>query len=256
MRLLYSITKLLVHPELWILICLIGAWLLSGSTRRLSSARRLLSIGIFLFWGLGTRPISDALLHPLESRYSLASLGDITARDVLVVLASGSTKAPGSGSSTILGTSSLDHLICGVTMLRDGSARTLLFAGGSGDVYGHGPPEADVMRDLAIRLGASASAVLIENRSRTTAERAVQVRRMLPKTSRIALIDSALHLPRAAATFEKQGFIVVPVPCDYRTSDHPWDLTEFFPDAGSLVNSRDAIHEYIGLAVYWAMGRL
>src|SRR5262249_22192674 len=56
------------------------------------------------------------------------------------------------------------------------------------------------------------------------------------------LITSAAHMPRAIATFQRQGFAVDPWPM--------YDLDAYQPRPMSM-----AYHEWLGLAGYWLLGR-
>lgn len=251
-----SLLKIIIRPELWILACLLGALALAGSPRYRFWGRRLLLLGIVIFWGLGTRPVSEWLLRPLEFHHAPIAAENMPTLDLLVAVGAGTAWQPGSDSPTILSTSSLNHLVCGMALLRSGAAPVLLLAGGPSDEHQGTPAESEVMRDMAIRLGVPASAIVIEKQSRSTFERALAIRHILPHTNHIGLIDSAHHLPRATAAFQKQGFVVTSVPCDYRISSAPWSLGDFTPTLHGLGNTHLAIHEYIGIAFYWATGRL
>ena len=256
MFLAYKLIQVPLRPELWIVVCLVGAWALSRSANRLRLARRLLLLGILLLYGLGIRPTTDALVRPLETRYPPIAAAESKPYDAIVVLGGGSRWQPQTGAATIIGTASLPRLICGMMSLRAGFAPALVLSGGVGDPLRQSPPEADVMRDLALQLGAPPSAVLTESNSRTTAENAVEVRRTLPSARRIVLVTSALHLPRATALFRKQGFEVTPAPCDFIVSPDPWGPTDFLPSGRALSYTGAAIHEYVALAVFRAIGRL
>jgi uncharacterized SAM-binding protein YcdF (DUF218 family) len=141
-------------------------------------------------------------------------------------------------------------------LFHKGAAPKLVLAGGLGHPFGPAPPEAATMREFAIELGIPPSAILTEGRSRITSESAVEVRRMLPNTRRIVLVTDAYHLPRSMALFRKQGFDVAPYPCNYLISAGNWSLVDFLPSGNSFRRISTAIHEYVGIAAYKAMGSL
>jgi uncharacterized SAM-binding protein YcdF (DUF218 family) len=222
----------------------------------LSLGRWLLLIGILLFYILGIKPTGEALLRPLELRYAPFRAGEGHSYDAVVVL-SGRTKwQPQTETWTILGTNSLDRLICGMRLVRKGAAPILVLSGGVGGPSGPATPVADTMREFAIEFGIPTSAILTENKSRTTAEQAEEVRRVLPNTSRIVLVTDASHLPRSTAVFRKQGFDVVPYPCTYLASASSWRPLDFLPSSEGFYLLYTAIHEYMGIAAYKAMGYL
>jgi len=79
-------------------------------------------------------------------------------------------------------------------------------------------------------------------------------------------VTSAMHMPRALAIFQKQGFDVTPAPTDFlatwgqegSTGDvgiAGW-LLKVIPDSERLDFSTRAIREYIGLLIYRLRGWL
>jgi uncharacterized SAM-binding protein YcdF (DUF218 family) len=73
----------------------------------------------------------------------------------------------------------------------------------------------------------------------------------------ILLVTSALHMPRAARIYRKQGFIVHPAPTDYHTdTGGSFRFFDLIPNEFALAETAYALHEYLGLAVYKMMGRI
>jgi uncharacterized SAM-binding protein YcdF (DUF218 family) len=133
----------------------------------------------------------------------------------------------------------------------------VVLTGGSGSLVVE-PKEAPAARELLIELGVDPARIIVEDKSRNTAENARFTAAMVrpePK-QRWLLVTSAFHMPRAIGAFEKAGFDVVAVPVAYRTlgpgNGWQWDLD---PGSGFGI-FETAMHEWIGLAVYWAVGRI
>src|SRR5262249_44880433 len=86
--------------------------------------------------------------------------------------------------------------------------------------------------------------VQVETQARNTFENAVLSKATAHPSSgeRWLLITSAAHMPRAIATFHRQGFAVDPWPV--------YDLDAYQPRPMSV-----ARHEWLGLAGYWLLGR-
>jgi uncharacterized SAM-binding protein YcdF (DUF218 family) len=118
-------------------------------------------------------------------------------------------------------------------------------------------PEAAAMLEFLSDLGVSEERVLSEGRSRNTRENALEVRRLVSSRDlkRLILVTSALHMPRAIATFRAAGMDVIPAPTDFdvveRRERTPLD---FLPDAGALEESSGAFREHLGLWVYRKQG--
>lgn len=256
MYVVYRLSQLLLQVELWILLCFLAAGFLA-LRRRFLPSRRFLWLGIFLFYGLSIVPTAKALIGPLESRYPPFLPGREQSYDAIVVLTGGIRWQPLLDAYTILGTQSLDRLICGIDLLKATTTPVMVLSGGAADPFERSAFEASAMKALALRLGLAPNVILTETHSRTTAESAMEVRRLMPNAQRIVLTTAAYHLPRAMASFKKQGFAeVIAAPCDYEVTGKDFMITDLLPRAGSLGLVNVAIHEYMGIAVYWALGRL
>jgi uncharacterized SAM-binding protein YcdF (DUF218 family) len=115
------------------------------------------------------------------------------------------------------------------------------------------------MKDVLESLGVPSSAIIVEPESRNTFENARHVRRMVTETnfsgSKILLVTSAFHLPRATAIFRKQGLEVVPVPSSFLSGNHYGWITGLLPDPVNICRTQTAIKEYVGRLAYWIVGR-
>jgi len=115
------------------------------------------------------------------------------------------------------------------------------------------------MRDFLLQQpGISESDLIVEGRSGTTYENAVETRRLLDERGihKVVLVTDAPHLGRAVACFRKQGMDVVPCGCRYRTGRMEWSVGMFVPDLGSSGGCQEALHEWLGTAWYRLRGRL
>lgn len=134
----------------------------------------------------------------------------------------------------------------------------ILVSGGPASGGTDAEPVADLMRDYLVRLNVPRDRILLERTSTTTAENATQSAVVLRehKLERVLLLTTATHLPRAAACFRKAGVDVVPAGCYYQATG--WDLSwgQVQPQLWSLVAVQEATHEWLGLAWYWACGRI
>lgn len=90
-------------------------------------------------------------------------------------------------------------------------ARLLLSGGGNGNA----PAEADVMRRLAVGLGAPSNALRLENRSRTTWENAENCADIFSREGWQTgiLVTDRFHAPRAKLAFSAAGLTVRMSPC-------------------------------------------
>lgn len=254
----YKFLTSLIMPEGWITGLLLASVLLSlGKSPRCKVwAARLTAAALLLLYALSIRPVSYNLAALLEQMYP-PPVGLVERRfDAIVVLGGGVRPSGGTRPVTELGTPSLRRAVCGITYFRQGLASQLLFSGGIGNPFGPAPTEAVEMSRLALDLGVPQAALLVEAQSRTTSENAQQSKLILGSRKEILLVTSALAMPRALRSFQRQGFTVTPAPCDYVAGQLDLHPDSFIPDAHDLVDSRAAIHEFLGLAFYWATGRI
>jgi uncharacterized SAM-binding protein YcdF (DUF218 family) len=136
-------------------------------------------------------------------------------------------------------------------------ATRIIFSGGDPSLASVGATEAQTAVELFERLGLASGRVLAEAKSRNTLENARFSKELaMPKPGeRWLLVTSAYHMPRAMGVFRRVGFPVEAYPVDWRTRG-PEDFAILFSNLSDGLSRTDtAVHEWIGLAVYWLIGR-
>jgi len=132
-------------------------------------------------------------------------------------------------------------------------AAKLVFSGGSGKLFG-GPAEADFVLPLFESFGIARERVMLEAKSRNTAENAQFTKELVPKSGeRWLLVTSAYHMPRSMGAFRRVGFAVEPYPVDWRTGAE--DNYAFSSLSAGLARTDTAIHEWLGLLAYRLTGQ-
>lgn len=260
----YKLVKYAVYPLTWVIACLSFACLLASlppSPKRRRWMRTWLAAGLLLLMFLAMPVTSYVFMSLLEGWHP--QTGDTGGPfDAVVVLGGGLRESGTLRPAVELSDETRLRTLCGVQLYQQGAAPRVLMTGGDARVFGSGTKEAIAMQQWAIRLGTPPAALVIEDRSRTTYENAVETRRLLGTGKRILLVTSAYHIPRAVAVFAGQGFEVSPFPCGFharhRLKDLWGDLTvfDFLPTGRALARMTDAIDELAGIAVYWLAGRL
>jgi uncharacterized SAM-binding protein YcdF (DUF218 family) len=96
-----------------------------------------------------------------------------------------------------------------------------------------------------------------EGLSRNTVENAVfSLRLAMPRPGeRWLLVTSSYHMPRSMGIFRQAGFPIEAYPVDWRTRGTADLLRPFSTLADGLLRTDIAVHEWVGLLVYWATGR-
>lgn len=211
-----------------------------------------LAFGVFLIFGTYFAP--DLLTHLLENRYQVPD--EVPRVDAAVVLA-GLVDLKLSTPEYIEFNESVERIVTGIQLVKQGRARILLISGGTGNLYDQEKKEAPLLRKFAIEFGVPESQILMESTSRNTYENAVQTRRIMEEhgISQIMLVTTAMHLPRAMACFHKLGIDPMPYPVDFQLApNRKYRLSNIIPGPGAFRKSSAVLHEYIGLLAYKLAG--
>ncbi len=226
----------------------------------------VLAGGALLAYLVLATPLGSSLLvAPLEDHVTPARDCDPLRPDAIVVVLAGGMggEAARGLDTTRLSAASLRRTLAAARLAHEAPGLAFVLSGGiavapgraaAGDVR-----ESDLMRALMVELGVQPERLVLERESRNTWENATGSAKLLARGPwqgrRTYLVTSALHMPRAAATFRKAGIDVCPLPADRRAEPlvYPLALT---PQPGALENSFAALHEIVGLLGYAFAGRL
>ncbi len=234
---------------LWVLLALCVLW----ATKTHRRARWLGGILLLALWLLGTRPVAEAVLRPLENRYRAPSFSDLQTPVVrqVVVLMGGSFPPRGELLSSAVGGSTLSRFAGGVELcVRLGPGCRFVFSG-SGSLRHSEWSDALTLQKLALML-APGHQVLAEARSMRTADHPGNLRPLVGSEPFI-LVTSAAHMPRAVRTFRRAGLNPIPYPVDFRVlGDYGWE--DWLPNTENLVTEEGALKEYLGLVYYTIRG--
>jgi uncharacterized SAM-binding protein YcdF (DUF218 family) len=113
--------------------------------------------------------------------------------------------------------------------------------------------EAYVMKAQLTEWGVPEKNIVIETESLNTYRNAVNSKPLLEKqgVKRVLLVTSAIHMPRALATFQTLGINAIPSPTDYLEVDRKkYEIKDFLPDIDGLGKTSLAVKEYLGLLAY------
>lgn len=244
--------------------CVLLGLALLPRTARAGVSRPLAGMAWALLLVGSCGPVVRSLGQDLEWRYPPLPAD---ARAPAIVLLGGGTEPIVPPRTEVEVSDAGDRILYAAELWRQGRAREIVVAGGRLAVDGRLGPEADDIERLLATMGVPREVIRSERLSRNTEENAVEVKRLLSQSgiSRILLVTSAIHMPRAVALFQAQGFDVVPAPTDYRVvrrvpaaSWAAWLWDTFFdlaPDARALAYTDDVIHERLGLVVAVLRGR-
>jgi len=161
----------------------------------------------------------------------------------------------------------VNRLTEGMELMGSGKVRKLILSGGEGGLQRDKAAESLLSQAFLTEINWPDSTILTESTSRNTFENARNVKRMLDSLSALApaiegpgtrapvlLITSALHMPRAAACFHRQGIPFVPYPADYQQWEKVSLPLYFFPQLRCFDEWQAIFREWVGTAVYRLKG--
>jgi uncharacterized SAM-binding protein YcdF (DUF218 family) len=242
------LAQLLFPPAGPLLLLALGAILMR---RRKLIGVTLGLLGFAALWLSSLEAVGYALLRQLEPPpVSKAALASATA--IVVLGATRIHASPEYGEDTA-GTQALARLRYAARLART-TGLPILVSGGR--PYGGSLPEGEVMARVLQR-DFNTPVKWIEDRSTTTAENATQSFAILQPAghTRIALVTSAWHMPRAERAFRKAGFDLIPAPTAYTSRREP-KFTDWLPSAEGLYATRVGLWEMLGIVWYRLRGAI
>jgi uncharacterized SAM-binding protein YcdF (DUF218 family) len=199
-----------------------------------------------LIWVGTTHIFADAMLRPLENAYARP---EKPVGDVVVMLCAGARDLPGvySASENLL-SHTLERAAVAAQIYRN-TGLPIIITGGNPLTR---MPEAEAAARWLQEAGVPAKAILLDTAARDTIESAANVKKICAGKGykKITLLTFAYHMPRALLLFSRAGLAdIQPFPVARRTEPAPArHLTDYLP--GASLDAREALNEYLGLAVY------
>lgn len=240
---------LLMPPGIFIL----GALIAIVVALRFPRAARVLGLLVLIAaYALSIRPVAEPLIATLEDRHPpLQGVPD--GAKAIVVLGAGQVFDSPAHAGPWLSDAALQRVHHAARLARD-SDLPIYTTGGT--PLGHGIPSARIMARALIRdYGVTPRRITEETASRNTAEHPQFLKPLLGHRDRIVLVTTAWHMPRSVATFRAAGLEPIPAPTDYHPErGKPFHWLDWIPSASALTVSRNAFHEYLGLAYYRLRG--
>ncbi|MGH8626261.1 MAG: YdcF family protein [Gammaproteobacteria bacterium] len=116
-------------------------------------------------------------------------------------------------------------------------------------------PEAESIRPLLQDLGVPSDVILIEPRSLNTHENAQESKRLIGDLEKVALVTSALHVPRAMREMQVAGITAHAFPTNLRKAPgRRAPFQRWLPNPDALALSTLAIKEWLGIFKVWMTG--
>lgn len=248
-----TIAVLFLPSNALIILGLAGAALAVTRWRRAGAA--MMATSIILLAAAGFLPVGNALTHVLEARFPPWHETRGAPNGIVVLGGAISPKlSRAHGEPVIEGDAG--RITALVKLARAYPDARIVYSGGDASLLSSEGPEADFIHPLLDSFGISRDRVLLETRSRNTAENAIFTKELVnPKlTERWLVVTSAQHMSRAIGCFRKAGFPVEAYPVGWRTTQR-FDLFGERTLSGGLKRLDSAVYEWIGLFAYRVTGR-
>lgn len=239
-----------IRPDTLLMVAVAASWLWAGRWPKVS---RALAGGVVLAMAsIALFPVQNLALRPLESAYPLPEALPAGIDGIIVLGGAELTDRITAGDRPQLNDAA-ERMTEAMTLARQFPDAKLVFTGGSGRLTG-GPAGAMVAERLLIGLGLPPDRLVLEGRSRNTAENARFTYDLVrPEVGqRWLLVTSAFHMRRSVESFCAAGWTgITPWPVDFRVlpGGADWRFVE------NLFDVTLAIREWVGIAAYRLTGR-
>jgi len=230
----------------WVLLIVVtvGAWRSATRVRAM-----LASTALLLFTLAGNTWMGDALITSLERRIPPLDLERLQPFDAVCVLGGGTEVSEADGPALSNGG---DRIALAARLWHAGKAKVLVVSGSS---IGEMERERDLAEESAsiLRgLGVDPRAIVqvppgAVNTTQEIAAYGVAVREH--GWTRVGLVSSAWHLPRALRLCEAAKLEVVPLGADRRGRFRSWSLYWLIPQERGFERMQKACWEYLGMIV-------
>lgn len=246
------LANLIIPLNLCVTLLVIAVVLLMFGRRRIAAALTALSVIWGVFWAMPASTLWAG--GRLEQLYPYTVAPDLPPAEAIVVLGGNTAGGRPNWFQPYDRHTALTRSDWAAQIYKARRAPVILLSGAALEGT---QSEAEFMASSLKKDGVPADALLLEKESFNTHENALYSARILKELgiSRVLLVTSALHMPRAMGVFSKQGLTPIAAPSAPQivVPDDP-DFSFWLPDERSFFASRSIIKEYVGLLVYWVRG--
>lgn len=251
----FSVSKiawLLIQPGTILLLALVGILALGRLGPR---TRTALGIVTGALLAVALTPLSAWLLRPLDERFPPPTPQQVAAAPGIIVLGGAVRLTATAERPGVILSGTAERYVETLRIAHAHPNKKIAFTGGSGNPLRQDLSEGPIAEALFLGLGIAPERLVIEGKSRVTAESPARLAALLPEGAREQgwlLVTSAWHMPRTVAVFRADGWTVVPYPVDYRTLPEGGWAPGLIGGLGDL---HYALHEWVGLIAYRLLGR-
>ena len=253
-------TSLFMPSTVSMVLMVIGLWMVWRAMRPLSQRRTartgfaLATSGLAVLYAFSTPLVATVLAWSLERQSNSMAIASLPEADAIVMLGGGqAVHVHADGRLEQFVKNAGDRFEKAVEAFKAGKAPLLMTGGGQIDVPGS-PMNGAWLGDLAVQRGVPRAAIVKGGPALYTSDECESISAALKQrgVKRILLCTSAYHMPRSRLLYERAGFEVTPLPCDFDTrgAAERFALTMLLPRGIALSQSEHCLKEWLGLAAY------
>jgi uncharacterized SAM-binding protein YcdF (DUF218 family) len=252
---MYRTITSLLQPDT-LLFCATAFGLAILWWKRRESVRRLLLVTVpfVLLWLACTPLVTHLAARTLSNQYPPLAAPPADA-EAIVVLSGCAHAADARGYAPQLCSDTLSRCFQGLQLHRQ-SGLPIVVTGGivkpSREIRSLG----SLMRDFFVQAGIPPQDIIVEERSTTTYENAIECAKLDAQFRHIVLVTDDRHMPRAAGCFRRAGFKVVAAPVRTDGGDLELSPLLLIPTTRSASQLQATMHEWLGLVWYKLHGRI
>jgi uncharacterized SAM-binding protein YcdF (DUF218 family) len=208
-----------------------------------------LLIALMLLIILSLPIVSRQLIKFLEQDYTLISPNNVDSADTVIVLSGMIRTIKQNNGIYYEFSDAVDRVFAGIELLKLNKAQKIILTRGKLP-WSLGIPEGEFLAQFVKSQGIKQNQVILTEAVQNTNDEAIAVSKILPKNSKIILVTSAFHMPRAEKVFANQNLKVIPYAVDFRSVEKKIDVLDFLPQANAFKDSSFYFREIIGRTYY------
>ena len=211
--------------------------------------RKFSLIGVIVLILSSLPIISNKFIAYLEKDYQPIEIADVENVDAIVVL-SGMIRVIGDEENLKYEfTDSVDRFFAGLDLFNNNKSPILILTRGKMP-WSVGIAEGEYLKVLAIKYGVPEENIILTDEVQNTDQEAKSIKEILTENSKIILVTSAFHMPRAEKVFKAANINVIPFPVDFQNSKSKTTIMGFIPSAEALFDTSHFVREMIGRLYY------
>ena len=206
-------------------------------------------LGLMILIILSLPVVSGQLIKFLEQNYTPTNPNEIVRADTVVVLSGMIRTIKQNNGIYYEFSDAVDRVFAGIELLKLNKAQKIILTRGKLP-WSLGMPEGEFLARFVKSQGVNKNQIILTEAVQNTNDEAIAVSKILPENSKIILVTSAFHMPRAETVFENQNLKVIPYAVDFRSVEKKIDVLDFLPQANAFKDSSFYFREIIGRTYY------